>query len=49
MLLPKFDDDAKARWLDHLNDNEENDESDKLMLKNFGRYFLVKKLQDFFF
>jgi hypothetical protein len=53
-VIPKFDDDAKARWLDHLNDNEENDESDKTNVKEFweivsiGGEFSGEKIAGFF-
>ncbi|GBB86455.1 hypothetical protein RclHR1_12890010 [Rhizophagus clarus] len=53
-VIPKFDDDAKARWLDHLNDNDEHDESDKINVKEFwemvsiGGEFSGEKIAGFF-
>ncbi|RIA98122.1 histone acetylation protein [Glomus cerebriforme] len=53
-VIPKFDDDAKARWLDHLNDNNENDESDNINVKDFwemvsiGGEFSGGKIAGFF-
>ncbi|RGB37133.1 histone acetylation protein, partial [Rhizophagus diaphanus] len=53
-VIPKFDDDAKARWLDHLNDNDDNDESDKINVKEFweiisiGGEFSGEKIAGFF-
>ncbi|CAB4483839.1 hypothetical protein RhiirA1_534801 [Rhizophagus irregularis] len=53
-VIPKFDDDAKARWLDHLNDNEDNDENDKTNVKEFweiisiGGEFSGEKIAGFF-
>ncbi|CAI2179817.1 16135_t:CDS:2 [Funneliformis geosporum] len=53
-VIPKFDDDAKARWLNHLDNNDDIDEIDNTTVKEFwemisiGSEFSCGKVAGFF-